>query len=130
MTEDQQEVIVISDGDEPMDLDDQDQVHNKNNVKSEADIKNECRQAVLSIFPDICPEYLEDLAIQYAYDHEALISAILDQFEGGKPVPKRVSLKRKRESEDVGDRLCDLRKKYDNSEWREQKKITAYVLVA
>lgn len=113
-----------------MEVDNWVQEHHGQNIKTETDLKTECTQAVLRIFRDVCPEYLEDLAVQHTYDHEAIISAILDQVEGGKSVPKRVNRKRKRESEDVGDRLCDLRKKYDNPEWREEKKSTAYVLVA
>lgn len=134
MSNRQREVIALSDSDEEieeeMDVEKRPRVHQTNSNKPETDTKTECRQAVLNIFPDICPQYLEDLAVQHAYNHETLLSAILDQVEGGKPFPKRANLKRKRESEDVGDRLCDLRKKYDNPEWRQEKKSKGYVTVA
>ncbi|KAB5576401.1 ring finger protein [Coniochaeta sp. 2T2.1] len=92
------------------------------------DIKAACRQAALQVFPDLCPNFLEELAAQYAYDHEQVISAIVDQNDQGKSVPKRqrVNLKRKRGLDDVGDRPCDLKKKYDNDEWRQRQKPKAY----
>jgi TRIAD3 protein (E3 ubiquitin-protein ligase RNF216) len=132
MANDSKEVILISDSDEAMDPDDWNQGHDRGHVKHETDIKTACREAVLKIFPDVCPDYLETLAIEKAYDHEALITAILDQFERGKPMPKRqrVNLKRKRGSEDVGDRLCDLKKKYDNPDWRQKRKHPSYINIA
>ncbi len=132
MANDKKEVIVILDGDEAMEAHDRNQLHDISQVKHEADIKTTCTEAVLRIFPDVCPDYLETLAIQKAYDHEALITDILDQFERGKPVPKRqrVNLKRKRESGDVGDRLCGLKKKYDNPDWRQKAKHPSYVNIA
>ncbi|KAH8912926.1 hypothetical protein BR93DRAFT_871254 [Coniochaeta sp. PMI_546] len=115
-----------------MDLDERDEVHDSGHVKHEEDVKTVCREAVLKIFPDICPNYVETLAIQNAYDHEALITAILDQFERGKAVPKRqrLSLKRKRGPEDDGDRSCDHQKKYDNAEWRQKIKHPSYINIA
>lgn len=124
--------IVLSDRDVSMDSDHPHHISRGTSVEHEAGIKSACREAVLSIFPDICPDHLEALAIQKGYDHEALITDILDQIERGKPVPKRqrVSLKRKRESGDVGDRLCDLKKKYDNPDWGQKRKHPKYVSTA
>lgn len=131
MEDDQRHVIAIPDDEEFMEIDNVGhQAQNGMQARSETDIKAECREAVLMIFPDICPDYLEQLAVQHAYDHEALISAILDLSEKGGPLPRRATLKRKRESADVGDRLCDLRKKYDNPGWREQKKNSTYSSLA
>lgn len=128
MTNEEREVVVIPDGDDEMDYHAGRFSNDAIVVDNEGDIKTTCRDAVWKIFPDVCPAYLEDLATQHAFDHEAIISTILDQSERGKPVPRRqrVNLKRKRESEDVGERLCDLRKKYDNLEWRQKEKNPRY----
>jgi TRIAD3 protein (E3 ubiquitin-protein ligase RNF216) len=133
MTSDPGDIIYISDDDEAMELDhfmdfpdNQDLI----DVREETDIKTDCKDAVLRIFPDICPEYLENLAIQHAYQHETLITAILDQTESGKAVFKRASLKRKREVAEAADHFSDLKEKYDSPQWRARKKDPGYTAVA
>jgi hypothetical protein len=127
MLNDGREVIEISDGENEFLVDE---------VMGPVDIdgrsKAACREIVLKIFPDIDIEYLETLAEEKAFDHEAVVTAIVDQFiEPGKPIPKRqrVNLKRKRESDDVGDRWEDLKKKYDNDDWRTKRKDHGYRII-
>jgi hypothetical protein len=134
----QQDVIVIPDEDdefmsgedgEVMYVDDDDHADDNINVKSEVDIRERCRDEVFAVFPDICPDYLEDVAISHAYHSESVIIDLTDRSEK-EPLPKRVSLKRKRDSEDVAERPCDLTKKYESAEWREQHKYPQYVSYA
>lgn len=77
-----------------------------------------CRDAVLRVFPDICPERLAQLVLQHAYQPDAVITSILDGQEKGEHYPTRPQdnpLKRKREDEgDVSndgddDDLIDLK---------------------
>lgn len=60
-----------------------------------------CNNNVLLIFPEICPDYLAQLALQHSYRSGAIISAILDKQEKGESYPTRagpepLSRKRKR----------------------------------
>ncbi|RYP21682.1 hypothetical protein DL765_002143 [Monosporascus sp. GIB2] len=62
-----------------------------------------CKDSVLTVFPDICPNHLDDLASQYGHDPDSIIWAILDQQEKGQKYPTRHSdnpLKRKRGLDD------------------------------
>ncbi|KAI1114433.1 hypothetical protein F5Y14DRAFT_169176 [Nemania sp. NC0429] len=61
-----------------------------------------CKNDVLLIFPEMCPEHLTQLAVQHNYISGAIISAILDKQEKGENYPTRagptpLSRKRKRE---------------------------------
>ncbi|RYO95463.1 hypothetical protein DL766_003486 [Monosporascus sp. MC13-8B] len=67
-----------------------------------------CKDSVLTVFPDICPNHLDDLASQYGHDPDSIIWAILDQQENGQKYPTRYSdnpLKRKR---GVNDDISDV----------------------
>ncbi|KAI1169904.1 hypothetical protein F4777DRAFT_159798 [Nemania sp. FL0916] len=60
-----------------------------------------CKNAVLIVFPNICPDYLEQLAIRQNYVPDAVISEILDKQDKGenfptKPGSEATSRKRKR----------------------------------
>lgn len=60
-----------------------------------------CKNDVLLVFPEICPDYLTQLALQHSYSSGAIISAILDKQEKGEGYPTRtgpepLSRKRKR----------------------------------
>ncbi|KAI0433605.1 hypothetical protein F5Y09DRAFT_328836 [Xylaria sp. FL1042] len=66
-----------------------------------------CKNGVLLVFPDICPNYLTQLALQHNHKPDAVISAILDKQERSekyptKPVPELRSRKRKRVGEGDG----------------------------
>lgn len=119
MAHSENEVIVIPDDDNDED---------DNNPDSENDAKVACREQVMAVFPDICPDHLEILALNHGYDPHALIPYILDQVDNGKPFPKRqrISLKRKREDEeeDVADRLG---KAFSDPDRRGEQKHHAYV---
>ncbi|CAJ2502045.1 Uu.00g048980.m01.CDS01 [Anthostomella pinea] len=72
------------------------------------DDKIACKDHVLVVFSDICPDYLEKTASTHKYQPNAVISAILDQQEKGEEYPrsqKRNRLIRKRAdlSEDSDD---------------------------
>ncbi|KAI3322115.1 hypothetical protein HD806DRAFT_536582 [Xylariaceae sp. AK1471] len=83
----QPEVIVL-DGDSP--------------VQAQHD-EISCKNDVLVVFPNICPDYLAQLALQHNYASGAVISAILDKQEKGEDYPTQaarepLSRKRKRAS--------------------------------
>ena len=63
----------------------------------DADIKTACTLALLSLFPEICPDFLQKTSEHLQYDYESIASHLLDQIDDGKPYPQR-SLKRKRVS--------------------------------
>lgn len=63
----------------------------------EENVKNACTVAVLSLFPDICPEYLQETSESLAYDYESVVSHILDKIDDGPSYPRRSGLKRKRQ---------------------------------
>lgn len=60
------------------------------------DEKSACTAAVLAIFPDICPDYLQEKSGKLDYNHGAIVGSILDEIDNGQPYPKRPALKRKR----------------------------------
>lgn len=47
-----------------------------------------CSEAVLALFPDICPKRLEKLAVQFDHDHKKVIGHIIDQQDARSPYPK------------------------------------------
>jgi TRIAD3 protein (E3 ubiquitin-protein ligase RNF216) len=58
-----------------------------------------CMNDVLFLFPNLCPDYLAQLALQHNYRSDAIISAILDKQEKGEDYPihaAQVTLSRKR----------------------------------
>ncbi|KAI0914892.1 hypothetical protein F4823DRAFT_197309 [Ustulina deusta] len=60
-----------------------------------------CKNDILLVFPDICPDYLTQLTLLHNYKSDAVISAILDKQERNEnyptqPVPELRSRKRKR----------------------------------
>jgi E3 ubiquitin-protein ligase RNF216 len=86
-------------------------------------------EAVLSCFPDICPDYLETQAAQHEWDSERLIVHILDEQEKGKQYPKRPSLlKRKRQpQEEEQNDEEELRRKFEKGDPRLASKGRDYV---
>ncbi|KAK3352701.1 hypothetical protein B0T25DRAFT_454088 [Lasiosphaeria hispida] len=61
-----------------------------------------CQQAVMSFFPDICPQHFAKVAADFQWCPEQIITHVLDQQEQGIAYPKRGSvLKRKRPDTEV-----------------------------
>ncbi|KAI1736787.1 hypothetical protein F4680DRAFT_249810 [Xylaria scruposa] len=66
-----------------------------------------CKNDVLVVFPDICPDYLAQLAVQHNYQPDTILSMILDTQEktGSYPTKNHTEsnpLKRKRDSKSNG----------------------------
>jgi len=59
-----------------------------------------CQEAVLNCFPDMCPEHLMKLAVEFGWNHERVIGHVLDQQDTGQPYPKWEKLA-KRKWQDV-----------------------------
>jgi TRIAD3 protein (E3 ubiquitin-protein ligase RNF216) len=56
-----------------------------------------CEAAVLSCFPDICPDFLRTQAANHEWDPQRITTYLLDEQEEGRSYPKRAGLlKRKR----------------------------------
>ncbi|GAP92320.2 putative ring finger protein [Rosellinia necatrix] len=94
----EREVIVLDDDDD----DDDDPVQ----AQPEYD-ETSCKNGVLLVFPDICPNYLSELTLQHGCAPATIISAILDRQEKGENYPTQAALesrsrKRKRASERSG----------------------------
>ncbi|KAK4173608.1 putative E3 ubiquitin-protein ligase [Triangularia setosa] len=84
-----------------------------------------CEEAARNFFPDICPDYLRNIAKSQTWTAQGIIEHILDQQENGNKYPKRSkSLKRKRANshEDIEE---ELRKKFE-AEPRHQGKPPEY----
>ncbi|KAI1079143.1 hypothetical protein F5B20DRAFT_571157 [Whalleya microplaca] len=61
-----------------------------------------CKDSVLTVFPNICPAYLEEITSEHAYDADTVVSVILDKLENGQLYPTQPHsnpLKRKRDNE-------------------------------
>ena len=93
------------------------------------DPKDECVAAVMSMFPDICPDYLEKLADDLWHDVPAVSAHIVDQAENGRLYPKRPNRKRKRSESEVMDPTEEALKKYSR-EAHPDKKPRAYSVLA
>ncbi len=90
------------------------------------DPREACREAVLCLFPDICPDYLEKIGLQHKWNHEVLITYILDVAEKGSSYPKRPrTLKRKRSDESNDDE--EPVEKFDKPSQRAQANEPGYV---
>ncbi|KAI8632465.1 hypothetical protein F5Y19DRAFT_462895 [Xylariaceae sp. FL1651] len=51
-----------------------------------------CKNDVLIVFPNICPNYLTQITLEHKYKSDAVISAILDKQEKGENYPAQASL--------------------------------------
>ncbi|KAK2022648.1 RING finger protein [Colletotrichum zoysiae] len=77
-----------------------------------------CVATVLAVFPEICPNFLQETALKFHYNSEQTIDEILGLFENGKPYPKRTyfnSLKRKREASEDPDEEAKICRTYDHA---------------
>ncbi|KAL8298233.1 hypothetical protein RB597_006878 [Gaeumannomyces tritici] len=82
-----------------------------------------CADAVISVFPDICPNYLDSITKEKDFNSEVVISHILDQLDDGKSYPRRAkaNLKRKREPpSDETDDAAQLSKRFSSANHRQQ----------
>ncbi|TRX96607.1 hypothetical protein FHL15_002509 [Xylaria flabelliformis] len=66
-----------------------------------------CKNDVLVVFPDICPDYLAQLTVQHRYQPDTIVSVILDAQEKTGSYPTKTHtesnpLKRKRDSKSNG----------------------------
>ena len=89
----------------------------------------QCRP-VYNLFPDISPNYVNQLFTEHGGDTAAVINFIMDEVEQKRPYPTRqeASLKRKRAVDNIDDesdseteadaRMTALRQKYDNPQRR------------
>lgn len=103
------------------------------------DIKSASTSTVITLFPDICPDYLKEKSEELAYDHQSIVGHILDQVDSGIPYPKRAGLKRKRQSSTSSGlddaHLDKVREdeaafRFGNDDRRQQKKPGEYVQMA
>lgn len=84
--------------------------------------KSECTAAVLDIFRDVCPDYLEQTAAKFSYNHDLVVDEIMRGIDEGKPYPKlpdQKILKRKRDAQE-GDEASRARRKYDHADRRKE----------
>lgn len=68
--------------------------------------RQNCKDAVMAVLPDICHDYLEQITSEYSNDSNAIIDAVLLRQENGEAYPVRSQdnpLKRKRVDDDDDD---------------------------
>lgn len=75
-------------------------------------VRQRCKDLVLTVFPDICNDYLEQIASEHSDDSNAIVEMILSRQESGEsyPVqPRDNPLKRKRvdDDDDENDEIDD-----------------------
>lgn len=92
----------------------------------EDDTKAECIAHIISMFPDICPEYLSRIAAERRYDITAVSTHIVDQAESGNSYPKRPNLKRKRSDFEAEDPVAEAIRKYDSPFRHDEAKAASY----
>ncbi|KZL79394.1 ring finger protein [Colletotrichum incanum] len=94
--------------------------------------KSACAATVLSVFPEICPDFLEETAVRFQYNPDQTIDDILSLIENGKSYPKRSyfkSLKRKRDGSEDPDEEANIRRTYDHPN-REKESSSQYIAMA
>ncbi|OLN98060.1 E3 ubiquitin-protein ligase RNF216-like protein 2, partial [Colletotrichum chlorophyti] len=92
--------------------------------------KSACTAAILGVFPDICPEYLETIAAKFNYSHEHAVDDILSSTENDQTYPKRLqSLKRKREASEDPNDAEKIRRPYERLD-RETERSKDYTNMA
>ncbi|KAK2004359.1 hypothetical protein LX36DRAFT_623317 [Colletotrichum falcatum] len=79
--------------------------------------KSACMATVLSLFPEACPDFLQETALKFQHDSEQTVNEILRLLETGQSYPKRSysnSRKRKREASEDPDEEANIRRTYDH----------------
>ncbi|KAI0132650.1 ring finger protein [Xylariales sp. AK1849] len=94
------------------------------------DNKNTCKDNVLVVFEDICPQHLDELAGRHASDSDAIIATILDQQERGVQYPRRNRSKKRKRDDDDGDKSEDqssaIKARIDDPEYHGRMRHTKY----
>jgi hypothetical protein len=83
-------------------------------MSMEDEIQASCRNGVLLIFPDICPNYLERVAAERNYDAEQVTTFVVDEVEQNRPYPRRPQTSVKRKREESNEPEPDLAGKFGN----------------
>jgi hypothetical protein len=83
--------------------------------------RDACRQEVMGVFPDISPEYLEEIVEKYTYNTVQSIKHIIDLAESGTRYPrrqkrKRVAKRKRNENEDIEEEMQDMKRDYVNDQ--------------
>jgi hypothetical protein len=126
MAEEENNLIIISDDDSS----ERDTHATMTNHSIQVHPEAACKAQVVTVFPDICPEYLDGLAQKYGNDSSTLIASILDEVDKGTAIPtrQRSMLKRKRderEDEELG--VEKLAKTYSDASRHAELRNIAYV---
>ncbi|KAJ2907314.1 hypothetical protein MKZ38_003170 [Zalerion maritima] len=78
------------------------------------------QEAALAMFPNICPNHLAKLAVDYEYNVQNVIDAILQDIERGNSFPKRSPRQRKRKrsssTEEPEDKVAKFLKAFTDPE--------------
>ncbi|KAK4448025.1 ring finger protein [Podospora aff. communis PSN243] len=74
------------------------------------------QEAVMALFPDMCPDHLNELGTRFNFDHEQVIGHVIDQQDLGRQYPKwDKSAKRKRqEVSPVADGPAEKKMKFNS----------------
>ncbi|KJZ80008.1 hypothetical protein HIM_00722 [Hirsutella minnesotensis 3608] len=75
----------------------------------DAELTAACRCIVLNVFPKVCHQHVDSLALEFNYDADAVINHMVDQEESGIAYPrlKTVDNKRKRSEDDDQSRILE-----------------------
>jgi TRIAD3 protein (E3 ubiquitin-protein ligase RNF216) len=96
---------------------------------SDADM-NSCKDNVLILFEDICPQHLEKLAQQYGFRSDDVVAAILDQQERGIQYPRRENPRKRKRGENrvktVEGEDHAIKARIDDPEYGRQMHTTQY----
>lgn len=80
--------------------------------------KNTCLQRLMTIFQDICPEYLEEVAERWYYCANDIAAEIVEKELSGFKYPRRKKKKgverKPGEPRDMMQDMRDIRRKYDD----------------
>jgi hypothetical protein len=79
-------------------------------------VPDACQEAVTALFPDMCPDHLNQLCARFNFDHEQVIGHIIDQQDLGLHYPRwEKSAKRKRHGVSPGaDGPAEKKMKFNN----------------
>lgn len=85
-----------------------------------------CQLAVLSCFPDMCPEYLTKVAASFNWDSEQIITSILDQQEKGRPYPTQQNTSKRKRADSCAE-ASNLKNNFEKDDTRLANKGDAFV---
>lgn len=92
------------------------------------EIKSECRDGVLALFPEIEPDHLTLICEEGLWQLDGIIEKVLNEQEDGKHYPKapKSTLKRKRSEDEDPTSPKYAAKKWDSIERRHERKDISY----